>query len=198
MNKLNLFKRTEAFTIVELLIVIVVIGILAAISVVAYNGIQNRAHNTMAVNTASTWIKILQASYALNGEVDIEMRSVDDNSICLGAKEDYPAVDGEFIEGQCYVYAHTSDSLEAYLHDEIGRVNMSPKSFDDGIHPHRGMQFLRDEIEDKSYMWFALAGEGADCKVPNSVVESTYDGFTSCQVDITASVGGHPFVITNS
>lgn len=39
-------KTTTGFTIVELLIVIVVIGILAAISVVAYNGIQNRANDT--------------------------------------------------------------------------------------------------------------------------------------------------------
>ena len=36
----------RGFTIVELLIVIVIIGILAAITVVAYNGIQNRAYDT--------------------------------------------------------------------------------------------------------------------------------------------------------
>ena len=39
-------KRQTGFTIVELLIVIVVIGILAAITVVAYNGIQERAHQS--------------------------------------------------------------------------------------------------------------------------------------------------------
>lgn len=39
-------SRQAAFTIVELLIVIVVIGILAAITIVAFNGIQNRALNT--------------------------------------------------------------------------------------------------------------------------------------------------------
>lgn len=36
-------QQRDGFTIVELLIVIVVIGILAAISIVAYNGVQNRA-----------------------------------------------------------------------------------------------------------------------------------------------------------
>lgn len=39
-------KKDRGFTIVELLIVIVVIGILAAIVIVAYNGIQDRAKNT--------------------------------------------------------------------------------------------------------------------------------------------------------
>ncbi|MBC7943199.1 prepilin-type N-terminal cleavage/methylation domain-containing protein [Candidatus Saccharibacteria bacterium] len=37
------YKQKSGFTIVELLIVIVVIGILAAITIVAYNGINNRA-----------------------------------------------------------------------------------------------------------------------------------------------------------
>lgn len=39
-------KGGRGFTIVELLIVIVVIGILAAIVIVAFNGVQNRAYNT--------------------------------------------------------------------------------------------------------------------------------------------------------
>lgn len=43
-------KRHTGFTIVELLIVIVVIGILAAIVIVAFNGVQQRA-NTAAVKS---------------------------------------------------------------------------------------------------------------------------------------------------
>ncbi len=43
-------KQQSGFTIVELLIVIVVIGILAAISIVTYNGIQERSR-TATVNS---------------------------------------------------------------------------------------------------------------------------------------------------
>lgn len=50
-------KRSSGFTLVELLIVIVVIAILAAISVVAYNGIQNRASDTTVQSDINSMAK---------------------------------------------------------------------------------------------------------------------------------------------
>lgn len=57
----------RGFTIVELLIVIVVIAVLAAITIVAYNGIQTRAKNTQTVNAAVSWVKILKLYNADTG-----------------------------------------------------------------------------------------------------------------------------------
>lgn len=52
--------KQKGFTIVELLIVIVVIGILAAIVIVAFNGVQNRAVDTAVKNDFAQVAKKLE------------------------------------------------------------------------------------------------------------------------------------------
>lgn len=52
--------QKRGFTIVELLIVIVVIGILASITIVAYNGIQQRARDTQRKSDLASIAKVLQ------------------------------------------------------------------------------------------------------------------------------------------
>jgi prepilin-type N-terminal cleavage/methylation domain-containing protein len=53
-------NKKTGFTIVELLIVVVVIAILAAISIVAYNGIQQRARVSNLQNSLSSGVKGLE------------------------------------------------------------------------------------------------------------------------------------------
>ena len=83
-HKRDNYNSSPAFTIVELLIVIVVIAILAAITIVAYNGIQDRARASAASSALSNAVKKIKywqaeqdttlapASLALAGVSDTE------------------------------------------------------------------------------------------------------------------------------
>lgn len=55
------------FTIVELLIVIVVIGILSAIAIVSYNGAQNTARNAQRLDDINRVADLLDIYYTKNG-----------------------------------------------------------------------------------------------------------------------------------
>jgi prepilin-type N-terminal cleavage/methylation domain-containing protein len=68
---LNSIKKERGFTIVELLIVIVVIGILAAITIVAYNGVQSRARNSAAQSAAENMAKKIEAFNAATGSYPV-------------------------------------------------------------------------------------------------------------------------------
>lgn len=60
--------RLRGFTIVELLIVIVVIAILAAITLIAYNGIRERAQVSAVQSAVSQGVKKILAYAALNAD----------------------------------------------------------------------------------------------------------------------------------
>jgi len=109
----RLIIKQAGFTIVELLIVIVLIAVLAAIAVVAYNGIQVRAENAARASEFKQWVKIMKAYHATNGVYPPALGAT--GRYCLGTG---------FPEGKCTSTALESDSVQ--LMSELSSVATLP------------------------------------------------------------------------
>lgn len=78
-------RTSKGFTIVELLIVVVVVAILAAITIVAFNGIQNRARDSTRDSAARSIRQALEHYKTDNSELypSCGTANVGYNSSCL-------------------------------------------------------------------------------------------------------------------
>lgn len=72
-------RQIKGFTVVEMLIVIVVIGILAGITILAYSGMRMRAEVAALNATAASWIELIEIE-----ELKSNVFSGPPGSYCLG------------------------------------------------------------------------------------------------------------------
>lgn len=117
---------SKGFTIVELLIVIVVIAILAAITIVSYNGITARATETQIVTEAKQAVTLLKAFYAENGRYPTITNG--QNSVCVGEGfTNYVGTSyGDCWDTRSSVYRSVDPNFNAEL-ETVGRLNSSNK-----------------------------------------------------------------------
>lgn len=98
MQRQALIKNSRAgFTIVELLIVIVVIAILAAITLVAFNGVQRRAAEASVRSDLNNASKLVESYKVINSAYPLSLTAVNDNrgySASAGNSAQYSSTDG--------------------------------------------------------------------------------------------------------
>jgi len=88
------YSVSRGFTIVELLIVVVVIAILAAISIVAYTGIQQRARNSARLSAAQNVRRQVEIFTQLSGEY------YGSNNFCIPTEANFDSGNGGLLD--CY------------------------------------------------------------------------------------------------
>ncbi|NCU37652.1 prepilin-type N-terminal cleavage/methylation domain-containing protein [Candidatus Saccharibacteria bacterium] len=93
---MNFTQPRVGFTIVELLIVIVVIGVLAGVSTVAFNGVTDRANMTRVIAQTRNVYAAVKLYHATNGTWPLA------GWVCVGNIDDFPAQD-DFPLGACAI-----------------------------------------------------------------------------------------------
>ena len=194
--------RERGFTIVELLIVIVVIGILAAITIVSYNGIQKRARTVTATAAVDQWEKILRAEITENGELPLP----ESGMTCLvSSRDELPDTNTipegwcAGIEGEPFVgeyYAPLIDSLKS--HQQIKKINfpslkvrqddtyvsMRAPIISSIVHAHSHNGEFTSEIIGAAILWFPETA--GDCgRGESTLISSEHPEWgASCRLDI--------------
>ncbi len=165
----------EGFTIVELLIVIVVIGILAAITTIAFNGVTAKARNVRTISVVQSYNKALTSYRAVNSSYP----PVNAGRACLGTG--YADVNSDGT-GDCGETANIAsedvtffNSLKSIIATQpvvnSARVNMPYQtSTFVGAVLYNWSGFKVNNVSNPYYIMYMLEGDKADCQNANVVM----------------------------
>jgi len=172
----------SGFTIVELLIVIVVIAILAAVTVVSYNGIQTRANNASRLSEFNQWRKIFELYKVDKGSYPPPPVPVSEplngpaNGYCLGTG---------FPDAKCRDYlANNGNTLteasSTALMDRIKTVSGIPNARHTAVNGTVGpyVYYGYDYLQ----MTVVLNGKAEDCPADLSYTYADDKGLLLCHV----------------
>lgn len=183
--KINVMISSKSgFTIVELLIVIVVIGILASITVVGFNGIQDRATTTAQSMELRAWEKSYEAYRALNGTYPTV--AVPSRDYCLGTGFPRRSSDNT---ARCREYNNTWDAVSFAESDSadlmnqlrsVGSLPSGPRVAVDGtVGPYVSYNLDPAEI----VLMAIIKGDDTTCQRLNLI---RYDGYPAVKKQLCA------------
>lgn len=173
-------RNSRGFTIVELLIVIVVIGILAAITMMAYSNIQSNSRNAKTIAAAAAWAKGMQLYKTENGTYPTI------NS-CLGNINTYGSTtDASKNNGRCYGASDNATWLvhQSFLNQVSQFIPTPPEPADyditqgSGTNRYRGIMYYRNAASGTVVEEFRVMLEPTSACPSISGLESAYQSGT--------------------
>ena len=155
----------HGFTIVELLIVIVVIAVLAAITIATYQGIQQRANNAAIIDAASKSVRMIQAYIATN-EAYPYAQGAGSGWACVTS-----GVTCTWDEGST-VPANTTFNNNMATIGTLPRSVPTSGSLGNGVQIYWGGTFVMDSISRPFMVVYWLNGTNQQCGMSGVVVQS--------------------------
>jgi len=186
------WAKQTGFTIVELLIVIVVIAILAAISIVAYNGIQLRARNANTAAVVSAYQKALIQYATVNGSYPPITNGSGGAYACFGENNPGDLCWSRSVN-QTVETASFNDAIKPYLGNRIPDVNPTMVGAKNGAMfvNHTSASVTLDGVQYRYYIVYLMEGTGMQCPI-GPVLSGAWATFTSTipASGYTLGVGG--------
>lgn len=187
-------KHKHGFTVIELLAVIVIIAILASVTVVAYQGAQNRAKNAAVTSAANQWEKILKLYKTKTGKYPSYGPS------CLGSDvSNFPAATN-YADKSCQILGSYTLLYSTIVMDTLKSTLSSSVSLPSGVVPEisgttglgaytnaraRGIFYETATPGVSGYLRYYLAGKAANCSPGYQYLSSGGgDTITVCRIDL--------------
>lgn len=174
-------KTMSGFTIIELIVVIVVIGILAAITIVAYNGVQARALNTARISEVDAWQKQFMLYYAANGANP----SVAPGNYCLGTGFPGGACRNYKESGTNTYYQANNTALMTALQQTNGALPTGPRQPVNNAYIGPFVNIWAGNTGFSMFSFFT--GKNTDCPLPMTYLWDDGNGAIMCQINISYS-----------
>lgn len=202
MNNPALSHRTKGFTLVELVIVIAIMGLLAALVYTGYRGVQQRAYNARVIEGARQYTSAIKSYRAIYRTYPKTQGEIDGNYLamtCLG-KGYAGNTCGKVTGTQIYVDATFYAELDKVLKGTGAAIN--DQSYAVGSEDFMGAVYGIDTVGGAGAdaykgpdgrgrtIQYALIGHNADCGIEGAWAynRSTTPATTACEI------GLEPFV----